>query len=314
MAVIIVAAALLIGLASRPKADGSSGAVPEAANALRIPIQGAVGSVVEWMRGIYGYIYRYDKLLAENESLRRQLAEAQEQVRSSQDALEENTRLRTMLGYLEKNTTFKTEAAMITSWDASNWTSAFTISKGTDNGIEQGDCVITESGMLVGQVYEVGKNYASVRTVIDVNMDAGVLVGESSIAAMIVGDYALMKEGCCKLSYFTDDRWKVGHENGTMPKAGANDMEKFYISSASVLDGSYFKIKQIQLGYTLPKKLLKSIKVENLRIYTSLDDFFVFTSYPGLDPEVTGVRRALGVDKGSYPTSRKVVAGISLTF
>ncbi len=179
MAVIIVAAALLIGLASRPKADGSSGAVPEAANALRIPIQGAVGSVVEWMRGIYGYIYRYDKLLAENESLRRQLAEAQEQVRSSQDALEENTRLRTMLGYLEKNTTFKTEAAMITSWDASNWTSAFTISKGTDNGIEQGDCVITESGMLVGQVYELGKNYASVRTVIDVNMDAGVLVGES---------------------------------------------------------------------------------------------------------------------------------------
>ena len=205
MAIIIVVAALLIGLAARPKADGSSGAVPEAANALRIPIQGAVGSVVEWMRGIYGYIYRYDKLLAENESLRRQLAEAQEQVRSSQDALEENTRLRTMLGYLEKNTTFKTEAAMITSWDASNWTSAFTISKGTDNGIEQGDCVITESGMLVGQVYEVGKNYASVRTTIDVNMDAGVLVGESSIAAMIVGDYALMKEGCCKLSYFTDD-------------------------------------------------------------------------------------------------------------
>ena len=73
MAIIIVVAALLIGLAARPKADGSSGAVPEAANALRIPIQGAVGSVVEWMRGIYGYIYRYDKLLAENESLRRQL-------------------------------------------------------------------------------------------------------------------------------------------------------------------------------------------------------------------------------------------------
>ena len=54
MAIIIVVAALLIGLAARPKADGSSGAVPEAANALRIPIQGAVGSVVEWMRGIYG--------------------------------------------------------------------------------------------------------------------------------------------------------------------------------------------------------------------------------------------------------------------
>ena len=214
MAIIIVVAALLIGLAARPKADGSSGAVPEAANALRIPIQGAVGSVVEWMRGIYGYIYRYDKLLAENESLRRQLAEAQEQVRSSQDALEENTRLRTMLGYLEKNTTFKTEAAMITSWDASNWTSAFTISKGTDNGIEQGDCVITESGMLVGQVYEVGKNYASVRTTIDVNMDAGVLVGESSIAAMIVGDYALMTDD---VTLFTGDSVVTSGRGGAFP-------------------------------------------------------------------------------------------------
>ena len=134
-------------------------------------------------------------------------------------------------------------------------------------------------------------------------------IGNDIYCCLNRSDYTLNK-----LSYFTDDRWKVGHENGTMPKAGANDMEKFYISSASVLDGSYFKIKQIQLGYTLPKKLLKSIKVENLRIYTSLDDFFVFTSYPGLDPEVTGVGSALGVDKGSYPTSRKVVAGISLTF
>ncbi|MGM9792401.1 MAG: SusC/RagA family TonB-linked outer membrane protein [Candidatus Cryptobacteroides sp.] len=117
-----------------------------------------------------------------------------------------------------------------------------------------------------------------------------------------------------KLTYFTEDRWRVGHENGTMPKAGANDMDKFYISTASVLDGSYFKIKQIQLGYTFPKKLLNTLKVENLRIYTSLDDFFVFTSYPGLDPEVTGIGSSLGVDKGSYPTSKKIVAGINIVF
>ena len=70
-------------------ADGSSGAVPETANALRIPIQGAVGSVVEWMRGIYGYIYRYDKLLAENESLRRQLAEAQDALQAAQRLFKE---------------------------------------------------------------------------------------------------------------------------------------------------------------------------------------------------------------------------------
>ena len=205
LAIIVVIAALLVGLASRPRKDGSSGALAGMSNSLRIPIQGAVGSVVDWLQGIYGYIYQYDKLVAENESLRQQLAEAQEQVRQSAEAAEENIRLRTLLGYLEKNTTFITESAMITSWDASNWVSAFTISKGTDNGIEKGDCVITESGMLVGQVAELGPNWATVRSLIDVNMDAGVLVGDSTIAAMLVGDYALMQEGRCKLSYFTED-------------------------------------------------------------------------------------------------------------
>ena len=205
LAVIVALAALLVGLASRPKGDGTSGPLSGAANSLRIPVQGAVGSVVDWMQGIYGYIYQYDKLVAENDSLRQQLAEAQEQVRQSAEAGEENVRLRTLLGYLEKNTTFVTESAMITSWDASNWVSAFTISKGTDNGIKKGDCVITESGMLVGQVAELGTNWATVRTVIDVNMDAGGLVGDSDIAAMLVGDYALMQENKCKLSYFTED-------------------------------------------------------------------------------------------------------------
>ena len=203
--VLVVAAALVVGLASRQKANGKSGVLTGAANSLRIPIQGAVGSVVDWMQGIYGYIYQYDKLVAENEALRRELAEAQDQVRASAEAAEENVRLRTLLGYLEKNTTFVTESAMITSWDASNWTSSFTISKGSNYGIELGDCVITESGMLVGQIAQLGTNWATVRSIIDVNMDAGVLVGDSSIAAMMVGDYALMQEGKCKLSYFTED-------------------------------------------------------------------------------------------------------------
>ena len=205
LAILVVAAALIVGLASRPRADGRSGVLAGVSNSLRIPVQGAVGSVVDWMKGIYGYIYQYDKLVAENESLRRQLAEAQDQVRESAEAVEENIRPRTLLGYMEKNTTFVTEAAMITSWDASNWTSSFTISKGSGNGIERGDCVITESGMLVGQIAQLGSNWATVRSVIDVNMDAGVLVGDGSLPAMLVGDYALMQENKCKLSYFTED-------------------------------------------------------------------------------------------------------------
>ncbi len=105
-----------------------------------------------------------------------------------------------------------------------------------------------------------------------------------------------------------DDRWTVDNPNGTKPRAGANNMDKYATSSAMVYDGSYFKIKQIQLGYTLPKDILKKIAISNLRLYVSLDDFFTFTKYPGFDPEVGGI------DKGAYPTSKKVVMGFNLEF
>ena len=134
-------------------------------------------------------------------------------------------------------------------------------------------------------------------------------IGNDIYCCLNRADYTLNK-----LTYFTENRWKADNVGGTMPKAGANDMDKFFISSASVLDGSYFKIKQIQLGYTFPQKWMSKIKVKNLRIYASLDDFFVFTKYPGLDPEVTGVGSSLGVDKGSYPNSKKIVAGLNITF
>jgi len=117
-----------------------------------------------------------------------------------------------------------------------------------------------------------------------------------------------------KLTYFTADRWTPTHTQATQPRAGANGLDKYAISSASVFDGSYFKIKQIQLGYTLPKTLLSKIRIHHLRVYASLDDFFTFASYPGFDPEITGIGQSLGVDSGSYPTSKKVVFGVQLTF
>ncbi len=117
-----------------------------------------------------------------------------------------------------------------------------------------------------------------------------------------------------KLTEFTADRWTSSHTNATRPRAGANDMAKYYTSSASVYDGSYFKIKQIQLGYSFPIQWLKKLAIGSLRIYGSLEDFITFTKYKGFDPEVTGVGSSLGVDKGSYPTSKKVVCGLSITF
>jgi TonB-linked SusC/RagA family outer membrane protein len=116
------------------------------------------------------------------------------------------------------------------------------------------------------------------------------------------------------LTYFTEGRWTVDNQEGTKPRAGANDLDKYYTSSAAIFDGSYFKVKQIQLGYSLSKPMLNKLKIERFRIYASLEDYFTMTQYMGFDPEVTGVGNALGVDKGSYPTAKKVIFGVNISF
>ena len=112
-----------------------------------------------------------------------------------------------------------------------------------------------------------------------------------------------------------DDRWTTSNTNGTKPRAGANDLDKYVDSSAMIYDGSYFKFKQIQLGYTLPKSLLSKVGISHSRVYCSLDDFFTISKYPGFDPEASAnATTGMGVDKGAYPTSKKVVLGFNIEF
>lgn len=118
-----------------------------------------------------------------------------------------------------------------------------------------------------------------------------------------------------KLKHFYDDRWTASHTNASIPKPGAVGMNNFYQSSGVVFDGSYFKVKQIQLGYTIPSSILKKANISNVRIYTSLDDWFTFTKYIGYDPETSAnAGSSLGVDKGNYPIAKKVLFGINVTF
>ncbi len=80
-----------------------------------------------------------------------------------------------------------------------------------------------------------------------------------------------------------------------------------------VFDGSYARIRQLQLGYTLPKAVLSRASFKNLRIYATLDNYFTFTNYPGLDPEV-GSGNGVGIDRGAYPIPRKAMLGLQFNF
>ncbi len=133
--------------------------------------------------------------------------------------------------------------------------------------------------------------------------------GHQIFCALDRVDYAVNK-----LKFVVDDRWTAENTDGTKPRANAGGYTDWMQSSANVYKADYFKIKQIQLGYTLPSRICDFLHISKFRIYGSLDDFFIFTNYPGFDPEVAGIGSSLGVDMGAYPNSRKVVLGVNLTF
>ena len=118
--------------------------------------------------------------------------------------------------------------------------------------------------------------------------------------------------------------WKNSWGNPAVDKATAKypDMKQvatswdFFSSDACIFDGSFFKIKQLQLGYTFPRRLTQKILIDDLRLFVSMDDYFTFTKYPGADPETASYNNSTsrGVDSGSYPTMKKMVFGVNLTF
>ncbi len=116
-----------------------------------------------------------------------------------------------------------------------------------------------------------------------------------------------------KLAIFYEDRWTPTNVNAERPAADVSS--EYWWSDQMVFDGSFLKIKQIQLGYTLPETVSQKLHVGKARLYVSLDDYFSFTDYPGMDPEAASTNNySIGVDRGYFPISRKVLYGISLNF
>jgi TonB-linked SusC/RagA family outer membrane protein len=97
--------------------------------------------------------------------------------------------------------------------------------------------------------------------------------------------------------------------------ADPNDNDR--ISDRYVEDGSYIRIKNITLGYTFPKALIQRIKLENVRVYTNIQNVYTFTNYSGYDPEIgasTASANVYGLDNGRYPSPTVMSFGLNVTF
>jgi TonB-linked SusC/RagA family outer membrane protein len=107
------------------------------------------------------------------------------------------------------------------------------------------------------------------------------------------------------------DRWTVEGSSNSMPRAVLGDPNKNVRSSSRFIeDGSYLRLKDLTLGYTLPASIAKKIAMNNLRVYFSCKNLFTITNYSGFDPEI-GVN---GFDLGHYPVTRMFSVGIDIKF
>ena len=95
--------------------------------------------------------------------------------------------------------------------------------------------------------------------------------------------------------------------SNTEPRVTVNDPNfNARVSDRFVEDGSYFRVKNLQVGYSLPKSIIKQLKIEKFRVYLSSQNLWTLTDYSGLDPEIGATTGALdiGIDRGFYPQSR----------
>lgn len=113
----------------------------------------------------------------------------------------------------------------------------------------------------------------------------------------------------------TLDAWTPSNTNTDIPRAVLGDPNQNTRASTRFLeDGGYFRIKTIQLGYSIDKKVLESVQMSKCRVYLTGQNLFTFTNYSGLDPEVGGSILSRGIDRDLYPKYKSVILGVQLQF
>lgn len=122
-----------------------------------------------------------------------------------------------------------------------------------------------------------------------------------------------------------DQRWHGEGSSNTMPRVSFNGASNNkYPSSRFLEDGSYVRLKNLQIGYTIPENIMSRLHIKSLRVYITGQNLWTLTKYTGLDPEMhisDNVKRdtyggdvAAGIDWGTYPSARSYVVGVNMNF
>ncbi len=109
-------------------------------------------------------------------------------------------------------------------------------------------------------------------------------------------------------------RWTGEGTSNRVPILKQGDSKNWVVSDLYIQDGSYLRLKNLTLGYTLPRNLTQRIGISRLRVYAMAENLFTWTKYWGFDPEIGTSGTSLGVDYGVYPQARTYTIGVNLNF
>lgn len=120
---------------------------------------------------------------------------------------------------------------------------------------------------------------------------------------------------------YWDEHWTSEGSSNTQPRASwAAKANNVKASTRFLEDGSYLRLKNLQIGYSIPNTV-EWLNIMNIRVYMSATNLFTITGYPGLDPEMTVSTNsaaegdiANGIDWGTYPVAKSITIGLNLTF
>ena len=188
----------------------SSAPLPNLLGTIATPFRTAGAAVTNKVAEWGDYFTEFDALKEENEALKKELAALEDEIRQAEFFRNENELLRQLIGLREQRRDLTFESALIVNRGTSNWESLFTINKGTIHDISVGDCVVDETGWLVGVIAEAGLHWASVRTILDSETSIGAQVFRSGSNAVAMGDFSLMSEERLMLGYLNNDSDVVG--------------------------------------------------------------------------------------------------------
>ncbi len=168
------------------------------------PLQNLVTTVSSKGGDFVAVFTENSELKSENEKLKTELASVMQALRDAQEYKLENESLKGILGIKESNPEFVFEQALVVANSQEGYSHILTLNRGSVNGIEKRDLVITTEG-VVGYISEIGTTWCKVVTLFDSSCEIGALVTRTQDIGVIEGDFSLASDGKCKVSYLSNE-------------------------------------------------------------------------------------------------------------